>query len=353
LPAVTELSARFKTQFPRATFLAPDHLEGLEPLLRSMELLQPSESIVRTEKPGEGNMNFVLRVVTTEHSFILKQSRPWVEKYPQIAAPVERLEAEAAYYGFTSRHPVIKNWSPALLAINLDHLVMITEDLGAGSDLTSIYQSNTSMPTADSRDLFAYLAELHRSSLDADPTAFPANQELKQLNHAHIFDLPFRSNNGFDLDAVQPGLSALARPVVEDTKLQARLRELGELYLGAGPVLIHGDFYPGSWLQTAKGIQIIDPEFAYFGHAEFDLGVMIGHLLMAQTPMREIKLGLEGYLQMGTLDHALVAGFAGAEILRRLIGLAQIPVDLSWAEKRNLIDRGTMLVMSGHSSWIG
>lgn len=341
---MTDLSSQFKTRFPDATFLASGQLDGLEPLLRSMNLLRPGEAIVRTEKPGEGNMNFVLRVVTTQQSFILKQSRPWVEKYPQIAAPVARLAAEAAYYRFTSRHPVFKNWSPALLANNPEHLVMIIEDLGAGSDLTSIYQSNHPMPTRDIRDLFAYLAELHRCSREADPAEFPANQELKQLNHAHIFDLPFRSDNGFDLDSVQAGLSALAHPIIDDSALQTRLRELGEVYLGPGPVLIHGDFYPGSWLRAAKGLQIIDPEFAYLGHAEFDLGVMIGHLLLAQTPMTEIQRGLEGYLQTGTLDHALVSGFAGAEILRRLLGLAQLPVDLSLAEKSALIDQATDLL---------
>ena len=43
-------------------------------------------------------MNCTLRVTTTRRSFILKQARPWVEKYPQIAAPVERARVEAAFY---------------------------------------------------------------------------------------------------------------------------------------------------------------------------------------------------------------------------------------------------------------
>ena len=39
-----------------------------------------------------------LRVQTAERSFILKQSRPWVEKYPAIPAPEERVLVEAAFY---------------------------------------------------------------------------------------------------------------------------------------------------------------------------------------------------------------------------------------------------------------
>ena len=39
---------------------------------------------------GEGNMNYTLRVRTNGRSIILKQARPWVEKYPVIDAPDER-----------------------------------------------------------------------------------------------------------------------------------------------------------------------------------------------------------------------------------------------------------------------
>ncbi len=123
---MSSLPLKFKTQFPAATFTSADHLDDLEPLLRSLDLLDSAESILATEKPGEGNMNFVLRVKTSGRSFILKQSRPWVEKYPQIAAPVERLQAEAAYYRFTANEPCLRAMSPSLLAVDSTNLVMLT-----------------------------------------------------------------------------------------------------------------------------------------------------------------------------------------------------------------------------------
>ena len=330
--------SQFNSQFPRATYLEADHLDALEPLLRSVDLLAPEESVVRTEKPGEGNMNFVLRVITTKRSFILKQSRPWVEKYPQIAAPVERLEAEAAYYRVIAADPDLRAMSPTLLALESTHLIMVTEDLGRASDLTSIFTKGAELPVADIHALFDYLGRLHVTSNDIDPAAFPPNQKLKELNHAHIFDLPFRRDNGFDLDATQPGLNALAQPVVGNDGLRTRLTELGQFYLGSGPVLIHGDFYPGSWLRTDDGLKVIDPEFAFFGQAEFDMGVMIAHLLMARIPLETIKTCLPAYLQHGSIDETLVIEFAGAEILRRLLGLAQLPVDLDLVEKSKLIE---------------
>lgn len=46
------------------------------------------EVVEGVEREGEGNMNCVVRVMTSRRSFILKQSRPWVEKYPGFAAPL-------------------------------------------------------------------------------------------------------------------------------------------------------------------------------------------------------------------------------------------------------------------------
>ena len=235
---VSSLQSQFNSQFPAAHYLDADHLDALEPLLKSHALLAPDEVVTGTEKPGEGNMNFVLRVITDRQTLILKQSRPWVEKYPQIAAPNERLHAEATYYRATATEPRLRAMSPALLAVDSIHLVMITEDLGAGSDYTSIYSKGTELPLTEIKSLFGYLARLHQSTHDADPSKFPLNRELKQLNHEHIFNYPFRA--GFDLDAIQPGLQALAAPIQANDSLRNRLSELGEVYLDSGPVLIHG-----------------------------------------------------------------------------------------------------------------
>lgn len=341
---MSDLANQFQSHFPAATYLGPDHLAGLEPLLRSLGVLAPDEVILRTQRPGEGNMNFVRRVITNQRSFILKQSRPWVEKYPQVAAPVERLEAEAAFYRFAERIPKLRAMSPALLTFDSDNLVMITEDLGAGSDYTSAYQSSHDLSPTDATALIDYLVQLHGEPLHQHHDSFPANQALKQLNHAHIFDLPFRRDNGFDLDTVQPGLQELAQSIHADTALRERATALGEIYLDAGSVLIHGDFYPGSWLSTADGLKVIDPEFAYVGHAEFDLGVMLAHLFMAGQTLADVEAHLRHYRQQRSIEESFVWEFAGIEIIRRLVGLAQLPLELSLAEKRQLIDQAKSLV---------
>ncbi|MBK8314154.1 MAG: hypothetical protein IPL01_09085 [Acidobacteria bacterium] len=61
--------------------------------------LNTDERVISAGKAGEGNMNYTLRVETSDRSFILKQARPWVEKYPQVSAPWDRAIVEGSFTG--------------------------------------------------------------------------------------------------------------------------------------------------------------------------------------------------------------------------------------------------------------
>lgn len=340
---------QFKTRFPEARYLGFDDLAGLDPILRSMQLLAVDESIMSMEKPGEGNMNFVVRVITDRRSLILKQSRPWVEKYPQIAAPIERVEAEASYYRLISQVPELKTLSPALRGYDAVNFVIAFEDLGTGSDYAFVYQSGKGMSSSETTDLLRYLSVLHRAVAKKPAPAFPDNLPLRRLNHEHIFNFPFQPDNGFDLDAIQPGLAALAEPLQRNQDLKTKIARLGDVYLSPGTVLIHGDFYPGSWLRTAAGTKVIDPEFAHLGRAEFDVGVMAAHLLMAEQDPATIAETLLHYQKPPGFEHTLCRGFCGVEIMRRLLGVAQLPLELDLSAKRALIDLAVTLVQAPES----
>jgi 5-methylthioribose kinase len=181
-------------------------------------------------------------------------------------------------------------------------------------------------------------------------TVSPAftNQEMRVLNHEHIFNYPFLEDNGFDLNSVQPGLQALAVPYKQDAGLKKTVQQLGDVYLanqsGTPKTLLHGDYYPGSWLQTADGVKIIDPEFCFYGPAEFDLGVMIAHLMMAQQPLETLDIILENYEQPTGFSETLRRQFTGVEIMRRLIGLAQLPLSLSLEQKQSLLEEAHSLL---------
>jgi 5-methylthioribose kinase len=170
-----------------------------------------------------------------------------------------------------------------------------------------------------------------------------ANSEMRKLNHTHIFDLPFDPENGLNLDEIQPGLQALANELIlNNGALRTAAKKLGEVYLSAtGPSLLHGDFFPGSWLDSSDGIKIIDPEFCFTGPAEFDLGVFKAHLIFCGMSNRAIDTIFRRY---GEYERDLCDRFAGIEILRRLFGVAQLPLNASISEKEKMSQKALKLL---------
>lgn len=296
-----------------------------------------NEQITTIVSAGEGNMNVVLRVTTNQRSFILKQSRPFVQKYPDIPAPADRIDVEAQFYSALSQTN-ISNYLPNVINYAPEEYLLMMSDLGDIVDMTSIYSSR-----AVNNDHLAQLVTIahqcHQSGISPD---FPDNMELRQLNHQHIFLLPFDANNGFSLDDVQEGLQELARPYQENHKLKSVISELGEIYLSAGNILVHGDYYPGSWMHSGKDIYVLDPEFAHLGHAEFDLGVMSAHLIMATHDIDYLSTITTAYPD--DIDDLLLSRYAGVEMMRRLIGLAQLPLTRTVQEKKELMAMALQLM---------
>lgn len=297
------------------------------------------EELLRLEKPGEGNMNVVVRVITNQRSFILKQARPFVQKYPTVQAPLERIESEYRFYKAISQNGPL-GFVPRILAYDKrDYLLMLT-DLGSCNDLSSLYKKN-SVDSSDIDTLVGFLKKIHSTP---PPNDYPLNKGLRELNHQHLFILPFLENNGFNLDQVQVGLEMLSIPIKKNKSLDKVILELGKLYLSDnGKVLLHGDYYPGSWIRNNDNLYVIDPEFSFVGFAEYDLGVMAGHLMLV-TLQKEIpdKLSL---LYGDDIDQKLVRQVAGMEIIRRLLGLAQLPLLKSLDEKEALLDNAQEMLL--------
>lgn len=321
----------------------------LQDYLHRCGWLDADELISSVEKPGEGNMNYTLRVKTPVRTLIVKQSRAYVEKYPAIAAPADRAVIEGRFYRKIQAIPALAGQMPQLLGLDEENNVLVLEDLGAASDFTFLYQPCRQLSEADALALTGYLSNLHSQFMTHAPDPAFDNRAMRNLNHEHIIRYPFLEDNGFDLNTIQPGLQELAGPYKRNVALKMTVQALGAVYLANDrsdkPVtLLHGDYYPASWLQTTLGVKIIDPEFCFFGPAEFDLGVMIAHLIMAEQPPTVLNTVLTNYQPIGGFDERLRQRFTGVEIMRRLIGLAQLPLSLSLDKKRELLDEAYSLL---------
>ncbi|MFN3189403.1 MAG: phosphotransferase [Aureliella sp.] len=347
-------------------WLSTDSKLEVKHLLVDAGVVDSNAEISRLQPAGDGNMNVTLRVMFESatagpSTVIVKQSRPFVAKYDFIPAPIDRIEHEAAFYQFATVDNTIAALLPNLLAWIPEQHVLVLEDLGSAADATSWYRE----PPAEDQftpllePLVDWLQRLHSSSsqrmaAEGSSDRF-RNLALRKLNHQHIFDLPFRPDPPLDLDAACPGLTEASQRVRADLSLRETCLRLGKIYLGSGTSLLHGDFYPGSWLVLDAGPRVIDPEFCFAGPAEFDYGVMAAHLELcgwSQSVDRLADLTLLCTQSDVQLDWELVRDFAAVEVLRRILGVAQLPLPDGLDVREQWIEKATSRLLKQQTTQI-
>lgn len=324
--------------------LLVDHRAEVEAHLRRLGWIGEQEPLQVLEVAGAGNMNRTLRARLPGHTLILKQAVPFVARYPQIAAPVHRLDSEAAFYRAINDSPELASHTPALRGEDRDAHLLWLEDLGDAGDLTRCYQGLSASDLGSLLPaLMRWLGNLH--GLRVSAAAIPDNLDMRSLNHAHIFEIPFAADNGV---ALTDGLRRRQAQLAAHPAVRHRAADLGELYLGRGAAdrhagaqqaLLHGDFYPGSWLLDGAGrVAVIDPEFAFLGPPEFDVGVLRAHLTMSGCDAKTISGVTAHYDAPAGFDAALAQDFAAMEVVRRLLGVAQLPLAADDATRCDWLD---------------
>lgn len=316
---------------------------GLEAYLRRRLWLPAWGRVERVERAGDGNMNLTLRVTTTAGSLVVKQGRPWVEKYPHIPAPWGRTSVDGLCYEIAARAPDVGRRVPDLIGLDDDSQVLAVRDLGPASDFSDLYRGAV-LTSGDLGMLAEWISAFHALPVPGEHRGTLANRAMRALNHEYIFLRPFDTDGGPDLEALCPGLDRVWARLRADRDLVAAMAAIGEHYLRDGDCLVHGDFFPGSWLRGTAGPWIIDFEFAFLGEPEFDLGVMAAHLHLAQLPARRIAEVLDAYAVHRCFNRSLASRYAGAEIVRRLVGVAQLPLTAGLDERHALLDLGCALV---------
>ena len=124
---------------PAFPWLEVGDCEGVRAFLAARGWLDQGETVLGCARAGAGNMNLTLRIRTDRRSVVLKQARPWVEKYDHIEAPWDRGLSERWFYERIATIPGVSGWMPRLLASDPAGRVLLLEDLEGASDMTGVY----------------------------------------------------------------------------------------------------------------------------------------------------------------------------------------------------------------------
>jgi 5-methylthioribose kinase len=235
---------------------------------------------------SDGNLNVVYVVTGSAGGVCVKQSLPYVrvagESWPM---PLERAYFEQLY--LRASEPHVSGLAPSLLDYDPERFAMALELLAEHVILRRGLIAGKRYPTA-ARRVAEYVARrAFATSVFAEPfeqvtgrvAAFSGNHALLRITVDLIFTHPYVVNERNHWTT--PQLDDVVIAIRGDAELKTAVARLGHRFLTMQEALLHGDLHTGSVMVTATDTRVIDAEFAAYGPIGFDLGLFIGNLLMA------------------------------------------------------------------------
>jgi len=105
------------------------------------------------------------------------------------------------------------------------------------------------------------------------------NIDLCKITEEFIFTHPFckSDTNVYNERLTEKDINFIH----EDDELKIHQAELKYKFMNNAEVLLHGDLHTGSIMADEEKTFVIDPEFAFFGPAGFDIALFIGNMFLA------------------------------------------------------------------------
>ena len=327
----------------------PDYLRQRRAEIRMFEL----ETELRIEEIGDGNLNTVYRVSDVsqpKRSVVLKHAPPYIKILgPEYPLSIERLTYESRaldiYNQFASGSvPELYHFDAETAVIAMEDLrdaKVLRADLIAGTVDTDIAeQIGRFMGTVHSR---TYIKNLDSTTVQHYRQQF-ANTTMQSITADYVFTFPYTEHEtNFWTSGLEPDIQRLKA----DTDFLQQAENLKQIFLTAQQAVTHGDLHTGSVLVQNNTAKVIDAEFAFYGPVGFDLGLYWANYLLSYFSHQDtsdvqaaLKTAIaktwhaytlefrtvDGTLKEQTLQHIFheAVGFAGLEMLRRLIGAAHV-----------------------------
>lgn len=346
------------------------------------EVLPDADSYTATEV-GDGNLNLVFIVVGRDdpsHTAVVKQALPYLrvagESWPlnrdRVVFETEALLLQDRLAPGMVPRVYDHDYDMSLVVMeNLDHHEVMRKPLARRErfpkfvDQITTFLANTLFFTSDMYMHGEQKKELQRNFI---------NPELCRIQEDFVFTNPYFRSPENQWNAL---LDQEAAEVRQDKDLKRAVAELKEAYMTHAQALIHSDLHTGSIMVNKTETRVFDPEFAFVGPMGFDVGALLANLILSyashfvrsdaglerdeyqayllsfvrdiwsafaakfdelwvnnnsgdlmETPYWQFAGGDEAFaaFRKSYVDSLLhdSAGFAGAEMLRRMLGIVSV-----------------------------
>ncbi len=237
---------------------------------------------------GDGNLNFVFIVSNSnnlEETVVLKQAVPFLRVVGK-SWPLSRERMNSEVNALRFQHDLCSDLVPAIYHSSEDMSVVIMQNLNKHLILRGEIIRGKKFPKL-AEDVSTFLAKtLFYSSdlyLPADVkkqnVAKTINVELCKITEDFVFTHPYEANetNDYNPELADSSIALIQR----DSAVRAAVAEMKYAFMTQAESLLHGDLHIGSIMANEEETYVIDPEFSFYGPMGFDIGAMVGNLLLS------------------------------------------------------------------------
>ena len=324
------------------------------------------DAVLTVREIGDGNLNYVFRVVeeATGKSVIVKQAGEALRISAEMHVSTDRNRIESEILQIQDKYapgsvPKIFGYDTVMCACCMEDLsdhslmryaLMRHETFPRFAEDISTYMVNTLLKTTD-------VAMEHKAK-KALVKSF-INPELCEITEDLVLMEPYNDINHRNI-VFPANAEFVRRELYEDEALHLAVARLKFEFMNNAQALIHGDLHTGSIFVKKDSTRVFDPEFAFYGPMGYDIGNVVANLIFAwdngraagdeafcqwaldairdtmdlfrekfiqcydecvTEPMAKVPGFREFYLDSILSD---TAGYAGTELHRRTVGMAQV-----------------------------
>lgn len=235
---------------------------------------------------GDGNLNLVFHVESRKAAVIAKQALPYIrargEDWP---LPLSRAYFE--YEALLRQAQRTPGATPSAILFDSTLALTVMEFLAPHIILRKGLVRGLLYPRL-AEDMGKFLARslfrgskfaMHAAERNADIKLFAGNSALCAVTDARVFTEPY-------YDAAlnrwtRPQLDEAVMSIRSDDELKCAVAAMQRIYKSKPQSLLHGDLHSGSVMVTEDDTRVIDPEFAFYGPFGFDIGALLANYLIA------------------------------------------------------------------------
>ncbi|MDP4147534.1 MAG: S-methyl-5-thioribose kinase [Bacillota bacterium] len=272
--------SRFKSKY-----FTMEEADALEYAAAELDFFS-KEAELSCSEIGDGNLNYVFKIADakTGKSLIIKQAGPCarIDETIKVSPDRNRIESDILKIQYELSEGLV----PELYKYDEIMNCCVMEDLSDYTILRKALIEHKKFPHF-AEQITDFLVKTllltsdvvinHKGKKDLVKNFI--NPELCEITEDLVYTEPFFNCNRNDV--FEPTRPFAEKEFWNNEELLLETAKLKFEFLTNAQALLHGDLHTGSIFVKEDSIKVIDPEFAFFGPAGYDIGNVIANLIFA------------------------------------------------------------------------